>query len=426
MRKLLMLTYHFPPSAASGTFRLLGFARHLPRFGWRPLVVAPPHLPWEPVDPGLLQQLPAEVSVRPVPYPQGWSYKPVRRLAPHAVWLPRAARACARLLSEQRPDALFTSSPPHCVHVLGLWLKRRFRIPWVADFRDPWFIDGRPSFGHMRWSWFEARCERAVLRGADAVVTNAPRARDSLRAAHPACAAKIVTITNGYDPERFPAPSPGVASDGPLRVIHTGEVYAGRDPRPFLDALRDLGHDPGSGAAPFRVSFLGRTDGGGIDLGSEARQRGLEQVVDVGGQVSYADTLRDMARADILLLLDSPGRRMGVPAKLYEYLGAGRPVLALAEPDADVAWVLRTSGISHRIAPVRDAGRIRQALVELAGEVRAGRGAGSARGPLAAFTRQRLTQDLAELLDGCLWPAEPLKAPGAPVGLGLESPGQAS
>ena len=71
LKKILLVTYHFPPSAASGTFRLLGFARHLPTFGWQPLVVAPPSLPWEPIDPQLADQIPAQTIVRQVPYPAG-------------------------------------------------------------------------------------------------------------------------------------------------------------------------------------------------------------------------------------------------------------------------------------------------------------------------------------------------------------------
>src|SRR5437764_8105507 len=97
-KKLLLITYHFPPSAASGTFRLLGFARHLPTFGWQPLVVAPPSLPWEPLDPQLGEQIPDEVVVQSVPYPAA-APRLLRRFAQHAVWLPRALSACKRMIA---------------------------------------------------------------------------------------------------------------------------------------------------------------------------------------------------------------------------------------------------------------------------------------------------------------------------------------
>src|SRR5205814_10190794 len=94
MPTLLMLTYHFPPSAAVGSFRMLGFARHLPKFGWRTVVVAPPSLPWEPDDPALAARVPAETVVYPVPYPKR-APKVLRWMAPFSAWLPYA-RAAAR------------------------------------------------------------------------------------------------------------------------------------------------------------------------------------------------------------------------------------------------------------------------------------------------------------------------------------------
>src|SRR5947209_12884436 len=144
MAKVLLLTFHFPPSAASGAFRLLGLARHLPKFGWQPVVVAPPRMPWEPVDRKLTEALPAETTVCQVPFPEGLLSRLGQRLVKEAVWFPRAARQCARLIRKHRPDALLTSSPPHSIHLLGLWLKRRYRLPWVADFRDPWVTNGQP------------------------------------------------------------------------------------------------------------------------------------------------------------------------------------------------------------------------------------------------------------------------------------------
>src|SRR3954468_17579648 len=95
-RRVLILPYHFPPSAASGTYRALGFVRHLPKFGWEASVVAPPRIPWEPPAPARSGRLPAGTRVSHVPYPSGWVWKPLRRLDGYAVWLPRAALTCAR------------------------------------------------------------------------------------------------------------------------------------------------------------------------------------------------------------------------------------------------------------------------------------------------------------------------------------------
>ena len=407
MRKLLLLTYHFPPSAASGTFRLLGFARHLPRFGWTPVVVAPPAIPWEPVDEGLLRQVPPETQVCAVAYPTARALKGFRWLFPNAVWLPRALAACVRTIRDYQPDALLTSSPPHCIHLLGWYLKRRYRLPWVADFRDPWFINGKPAFGSSLWPWFEARWEARVMKSADVIVANAPRATESLREAFPAQRHKMVTLTNGFDPENFPPVDVPDAPGEVLHIVHAGEVYAGRDPRPFLDALETIHRERAPGVLSWRVSFLGRNNESGLDLPAEVQRRGLAQVVALGNQLPYAQVLQEMTRADLLLLLDSPGRRLGIPAKLYEYLGTGRPILALAEPDGDVAWALRESGVLHRIAHPREPAQIKQALAELSQALAEGPRVAQSPPRLAAFTRVTIAGRLADCLNECVTDSAP-------------------
>ena len=437
-RTVLMVTYHFPPSAASGSFRLLGFARHLPRCGWDVAVVAPPAQPWEPVDPDLAAQVPPETTVARVRHLEGPWALPARLCAPYVSWFPGAWAACRRVIREHRPAALLTSGPPHTVHVLGLLLKRRWGLPWVADFRDPWVAAAEDGPAPPPRLGATARLERAVLRAADGLIANAPRAGAALQAAYPELAAKVAVITNGYDPECFAAaaaivhsgergalapcleslesPPPGAAA---VTIVHPGQIYAGRDPRPFLDALRDWGRSPGRAARPLRVRFLGQVERPDLDLRREAAARGLAATVAVVGQVGYAAALREMAQAEILLLLDSPGRRAGVPAKVYEYLGAGRPVLALAEPDGDLAWVLRASGTRHRIAPPGDPARIAQALAELVDRPAADSAAdpGGGRGRLA-FTRQATARRLAEVLEAHLESAARSGRRAAPAAAG--------
>jgi glycosyltransferase involved in cell wall biosynthesis len=403
MRKLLLVTFHFPPCAASGTHRMLGFARHLPSYGWQPVVVAPPSMPLEPVDAGLLSRVPHQAAVFHAPYPLGPLTKPFRFLAPKAVWLPGAFKACARAIRQDRPDAVLTSGPPHCVHLVGLMLRRCYGLPWVADFRDPWITDrvAKPP-SRVRYT-LEAFWEKQVMRTADIIVANTPLACAGLCAAFPRQASKMVSITNGYDPEDFAGlPSPA-APNGTITVLHAGELYMGRDPRPFLDAVQGAVRELRQQRASLRVQFLGRTGASGCNLEQEIRQRALEQIVHLAGHVSHQATVQAMGQADILLLLDSPGRRIGVPAKLYEYVGAGRAVLALAEPEGDVGWVLKRSGLPHRVLPPSQPEQVRLNLVSLIAEIR-GRQASahpSVVQPLP-FARAALTRDLVETISNRL------------------------
>lgn len=393
----LLLTYHFPPSAASGTFRLLGFAQHLPRHGYQVSVVAPPSLPWEPVDASLSARVPPETVVYSVDYPVGYP-KALRWLTPYGVWLWKARGAVARAVREQKPDVILTSGPPHVVHLLGWEASRRFGVPWVVDCRDPWVTttDVLPPKGLKKV--YESFWERRVFARADAIVSNAPHACAKLAEALPRWAAKMHVIPNGYDPDIFPPPV--ARTPGPVRILHAGQLYVGRDPRPILDAVAGI---PSGRVPPFRFEFLGRTQyAPGADLATEAQSRGLSETIVCRGQVTYRQTLDEMASADVLLLMDTPNRQIGVPAKLYEYLGAGKPVLATGENHGDLAAILGQSGVPFRIARPADSVGIRQAVVELVTGVAEGTLPPVDDAARRQFTREALAGRLAELFNTLL------------------------
>lgn len=399
MRRLLIVTYHFPPSAASGGFRILGFTRHLPKYGWDVGVVAPPTMPWEAVDRGLESRIPPETALFRDPFP---SSKVVRKFVGLPAWLPRAARACRRAHRIQPADAVLTSGPPHCVHLIGLYLKRKYGLPWAADFRDPWIANSYDqSAGRGLRGGLAARLERSVLAGADAVVANAPRAAELLAAAYPAQAGKITSITNGYDAEDFagpPGPAPPELDGDAVNFVHTGQIYLGRDPRPLLDVLAEINQKPSP--RPVRLCLFGISED--PTLAADLRVRGLGDAVRIGGQVPYAQALAAVRQAGVLLLMDTPGRRLGVPAKLYEYIGAGRPILALGGLGGDLEWVLRKSGCPHRIAAPSDRDAIRRALLELSAEVSACTPHPPAVPHANEFTRETLAGRLADTLDRCV------------------------
>jgi glycosyltransferase involved in cell wall biosynthesis len=279
-------------------------------------------------------------------------------------------------------------------------LRRQYGLPWLADFRDPWVTNLPITHWTMRLRFLRG-LEAKVMRDANVLIANTPLNQRGWADAYPASAGKIVTITNGFDPERFAAASPYALGEK-VTILHAGELYHQRDPRPLLNALHQI--RAADSAFPGVVVFLGRQTAGMFDFDQEIRSRDLGDVVRLVDQVPYAEALERMMRADILLLVNSPDFRVGVPAKLYEYLGAGRPILALAEPESDVAWVLRESGVLHRIAPPRDVSAIKQALLELTREVQAGASAVPNREALQQFTRERMAQKFAEALDRSVVP----------------------
>lgn len=400
-RKLLILTYHFPPSAAAGSFRMLGFAEHLPEFGWQTVVVAPPGLPWEPVDETLLERVAPETTVYRVPYPTHGIGKLLRILCPWSAWQLCAAAVCYHAIRRHRPDVVLTSGPPHAIHLLGRHLRRWAGLPWVADFRDPW-VAGDPTQTRRTVPGWEARAEPSVMRGACAIVANAPGACGFLSRAYPQYAAKMTSITNGYDPEPFePNPVPALSGSS-IEIVHTGSIYVNRSPNSFLEAVQQL--DTGALAGrTLRVRFIGDVvyEEQRTEIQNKIREVSNARV-SLEDLVPHSQSMRAMAQADLLLLLDTPGRRAGVPAKLYEYIGAGRPILALAEPQSDVAWVLRESGVPHRTAPSGDPEAIRRALSELLQDPPTARCGGQPKPVQSRFTRRHLAGELADVLDSCL------------------------
>jgi glycosyltransferase involved in cell wall biosynthesis len=397
-RKLLILAYYFPPCAAVAVHRMVGLVRHLPQFGWHSIVVAPPNPAHEPIDPALLQSVPAETTtVVSVPLSEGYWGKVQRRFFPNCLWALRAERAAATAIREHQPDAILTSGPPHFLHAIGRRLKHTFGLPWLADFRDPFFAVRREE-GTSWWSdRCDARLERHIFRDADIVVGNTPLYTAGLHAAYPEHADKIVTITNGYDPETF-AGATGPPPRERLEVLYAGELYFGRDPRPFLEALQILEANPHADVPPVAFRFLGRWSPE-YDLAGEVARRGLQHTVSVGGLVPYRECLKSMTEADVLLLMHTPKYAHGLPAKVFEYVGARRPVLVMSDHAGDIGQVLHEAGILHRIAPLRDPARIAQALAELARELKRGTPVVAEAGGTASFTREAMAGRFAEQLD---------------------------
>ncbi len=191
-------------------------------------------------------------------------------------------------------------------------------------------------------------------------------------------------------------------------MLHAGELYHRRDPRPLLDALIE----PSAKNLPIQVDFVGRQTVQTYDLPEEIAEAGIARTSRSGraGAVCRRLAADDAGRYPAVDPV-CPDYHVGVPAKLYEYLGTGRPILALAELDSDIAWVLRESKVLHRIAPPLDVAQIARALVELTQAVQAGHAAAPDMNALHQFTRERMAQRVAECLDQCV---PPQNAKGTP------------
>ena len=416
-RRLLAISYFFPPLAGGGVHRVLSFARHLPARGWDVTVVCAGEDDYWVRDPSLLARVPAETEVIRVPggsalaswlrlgggkgRRRGGTFAGLRRLSDwwllpdsYAGWAHRAREAAARRLAGGGVDALLTTSPPDSVHLAGPDLARRFRVPWVADFRDPSIalrVREPPT------AWHRARheaMERRVLGGADLVLAASRTHRDEIAAA--GAARRAEHLPNGFEPD--PPAAPAGADPDHFRLAFTGTLSLMEDAGTLLEAVHDVLARHGEARRRLRADLAGPYD---LDYEDRALALGLKGIVRFAGPVSH-DESRALQRAADALLLWKPrgaGYRTMVPGKLYEYLDAGRPVIAmLPERDEAADLVRRAGGVV--LPPGDRAGLARELETRYMAWKERGRAPDGRPAWLDEHARPNLAGRLAGLLDG--------------------------
>jgi glycosyltransferase involved in cell wall biosynthesis len=335
-------------------------------------------------------------------------------------WQPFALRAAREVIARDPPQALLSSAPPETNHIVGLQLARETGLPWVADFRDPWFglhLRKPPTAWHARR---HAQLEAAVLGRASAVVATTLWLHDLLAARAPRPLPHLRVIRNGFDAADFAAPAPphGAASGGsaaqatprtttgPLHLAHTGMLTLTRSAEGLLAAIARLhAHDPSLRGA-FQVELIGARESRNDAAAAAAELAGCVHVRDY---VPHRAAIAAMQAADVLVLIKHLEPRYSglVPGKLYEYMGAGRPILGLV-PDSEAADLIRDLGWGE-VVPPDDPEAIAAALQRLLALKRQGRlqGAYPMRGR-DQFERRRQAAALAALLDEVTASAAPV------------------
>jgi glycosyltransferase involved in cell wall biosynthesis len=278
-------------------------------------------------------------------------------------WIPFALPRALGLARRNHFDCVVTSSPPESAHLVGLALKRLRGLPWIADFRDAWTFERRPSLERplAAEEALDRALERAVARGADTVVgVTEPIAQDLARR----FGTRAVGITNGFDPEEGADPEDAALDlpEGKHLLVHTGRMAVGnRSPRHVLDALLELARSSPETASALELVFAG-------PLTEE--ERGLIQRPELAGRARWVGALDRkrvlglQRRADSLLLFTEADRKGHVPAKLYEYFAAGKPILVLGD-DVEAARMVREAGAGIAIVaddPSAIAGALRELL----------------------------------------------------------------
>ncbi len=375
--KVLLVTLYFPPAGGGGVQRPLKLATHLPAYGIETHVLAPDDPKWVHRDDELLA--PTQAWVHRAQYLGPSGKRPAdelhgtegfERLAAQArlfgrrllvpdenvSWNLTAIPAATRIVKHEGIDAVITTSPPNSIHLIGASVKRLTGVRWVADLRDS--IAAHP---HRRTDSLAVRTKektgeaiaRLVARSADAIVTAAEAITEETRSLEPQ--AEVTTIPNGCDFDDFAGLE--YRRGDRFTITHAGSFFGQRSPRPFLQAL-----------AESKLDVVARFVGDFRPADREwAEELGLGDRLELHPYASHHHSLELQRSSDALLLLipEAGGRGRGVlSGKVFEYLAAERPILAVVPPDGAAAELIREVGTGV-VAPPEDVAAIREALAGL-------------------------------------------------------------
>ena len=400
--RIVLIAYHFPPDPAVGSLRASKVAHAFRDIGSRVDVVTA-RLPGESAtvrrtdDAGLIVHPvkclphPRELLVRlkaglsrlhsrrngsTSPTGVGWAPPSQvagwKRLLSSLLWLPDDRQAFilpawrkAHRLVREGARLVYTTAPPYSPHLVGLALGVMSGARWVMELRDPWADnDQKPWWVRARpTDALDARLERHCLERADLVVAVSDGIRTRLVSRLPTLdRTKLLLVRNGI--ERLRTSAASARPPGPVRIAYVGTFYHSRDPRPFLRALAAVCRAHGLGPDRIRVDFIGACRSiGGLSVQHEIDALGLTSIVKIQDWLPHAAANALIDEADVLLLLaqQQPDQ---VPNKLYEYLGARRPILAFADREGETARMLHQVG-GHRVVTSDDDADARCALEAL-------------------------------------------------------------
>ncbi|EGG99093.1 TPR/glycosyl transferase domain protein [gamma proteobacterium IMCC2047] len=310
------------------------------------------------------------------------------------------------MIRKDKPDVIWSTYPIASAHLIGLALHRLSGIPWVVDCRDSMTEENYPANPTQKkiYRWIE----RQIVKHAARAIFTTQGARDMYLQRYPDVEPeRFVVIPNGYDEEIFRAAEKGVnhstSASEKLTLVHSGVLYPSeRDPTAFFDALSEL--KKAGSISGDNLNIILRATGHDAIFQPMLRQRDIEDLVTLAPGVSYNEALQEMLSVDGLLLFQASSCNHQIPAKLYEYFRAGKPVLALTDKAGNTATTLAEAGLDD-IADLADKRDIQQQLVSFVVGLREGRAKVASSEVAASYSRQSLIARFAEVFNVSVKPS---------------------
>lgn len=425
MKKVLIIAYYWPPAGGPGVQRWLKFVKYLPDFGIQPIV----YVPENPTYPIIDSELVAEVSdkaiilkqkiVEPYGFASFFSKKNTKKISsgiipnqkkqsfiqkmllwirgnifiPDArvLWVKPSVKFLEKYIQENSIDTIITTGPPHSMHLIGLNLKQKLSLNWIADFRDPWTTIGYhkalrlSASASKKHKYFESQ----VLNTADIVLVTSETTKVEFQAL---TAKPIEVITNGFDVEKVEKQS----LDEKFTLAHIGSFLSERNPIILWECLKQLINENPSFKADFQLKLIGAVSQEVLDTISEFR---LEKYVNNLGYVSHKEAVGHQRKSQALLLIeiDSEETKSIIPGKLFEYMVSERPIIAIGPQGSDFSEIIKNTntGIFHQYDEIE---KLKATILSYYKDYQDGKLKANAIG-LQQYSRKKLTERLASILN---------------------------
>jgi len=429
MKRVLIISYYWPPTGGSGVQRWVKFSKYLPSEGWQPVIYTPENPEQITVDETLAKEIPSEVEVikthifepyemyRKLTGKKGGAQKgevnPInagkkslgQKLAmfvrgnffipdPRCYWIGPSVRFLKEYLKGHPVDVIVSTGPPHSMHLIARRVSLATGIPWIADFRDPWTkMFYFKHLGLTKFSeWLHKRIEQKVLDDATVVVAVSPLVKaDFVEMTK----TPVELITNGFDESDFVAPEP----DGFFNMTHTGLFAADGNPEVLWSVLAEKAKEDGEFAQKLRIRLVGKTDAA-IVASVEAAGLGAN-LVNLGYQ-PHSRAVEEQCLANVLLLplRKEPEYKAVLPGKLFEYLAARKPILGIGQPDGAMATIVADASAGETFE-WNDKASVRAFVDKHWDAFKEGRSLYDGK-DVSAYSRRALTRRMASLMSSLL------------------------
>lgn len=428
MKKVLIITYYWPPSGGAGVQRWLKFVKYLRDFGWEPVIYTPSNPEYPVIDETLAKDIPAGNEVISTKIWEPYAFykkftgkKNSEKVLPGLLsdkkstglieqlsvwirgnlfipdarkfWINPSIRFLNKYLTNNQVDAIISTGPPHSMHLIALGVKKRLHIPWLADFRDPWTdIDFYKDLKISAYADEKHRTlELKTIKGCDAMVVVSGDMKVNYEKMG---GNNIHLITNGFDPDDM-IDQP-VIRDTKFSIAHVGSLPPNRNPKMLWQALSELSESLPNFRKDLEIKLAGNVDKSVFD---DLTRLKLNNQLNLIEYVSHDKVGQLLKQSAVLLLAinNSPNAKGILTGKFFEYLAAGRPILAIGPSDGDLAQILKESDAGE-IADYNDLERIKKIITSMYDKFLLNDLTINPKG-IEKYSRKNLTAELATILN---------------------------